>query len=115
MLNDETRYQLLKQLQANPGISQRDLAHELGISLGKVNYCLRALVEKGWVKAINFKNSHNKRGYLYQITPHGLEAKARLTFQFLKIKQAEYRAMEAEIEMLRREVRQQQRWVKEGP
>lgn len=105
MLNDEIRYRLLKQLEQNPDISQRELAREFGVSLGKINYCLRALMEKGWIKAANFKNSQNKRGYLYQLTPHGLDAKARLTFQFLKIKQAEYAAMKTELEMLRKELR----------
>jgi EPS-associated MarR family transcriptional regulator len=106
MLNDEIRYRLLKQLEQNPDVSQRELAREFGVSLGKINYCLRALAAKGWIKAANFKNSPNKRGYFYQITPRGLDAKARLTFQFLKIKQAEYKAMKAEIESLEREARE---------
>lgn len=110
MLNDETRYQLLKQLQENPDMSQRDLAREVGVSLGKVNYCLRALMEKGCVKVINFKNSRNKRGYLYQLTPHGLEEKARLTLLFLKIKRAQYKAIKAELDALQREVATGENW-----
>jgi len=103
MLDDETRYRLLKTLQANPDISQRTIAHELGLSLGKVNYCLRALVAKGWIKAGNFRNSANKTAYLYQITPSGLEAKARLTIQFLKIKQAEYEELQRDLQALQQE------------
>ncbi|HET7676124.1 MAG TPA: MarR family EPS-associated transcriptional regulator [Gammaproteobacteria bacterium] len=103
MLDDETRYRLLKKLQADPAISQRDLARDLGVSLGKANYCLRALVAKGWIKAGNFRNSRNKSGYLYQLTPSGLEAKARLTVQFLKIKQAEYEEIRRDLEALQRE------------
>lgn len=105
MLNDETRYHLLKELQSSPDMSQRELAGKLGISLGKVNYCLRALIEKGWVKAINFKSSPNKARYLYQLTPTGLEEKAQLTMRFLKIKQAEFEAMKAEINALQQEGR----------
>ena len=79
MLTDEVRYKLLKLLEPNPKLSQRQVARELGISLGKVNYCLRALVDKGWIKAGNFKNSENKTEYLYLLTPRGIEAKARVT------------------------------------
>lgn len=105
MLDDETRYRLLKQLESNPDMSQRELARELGVSLGKANYCLKALVEKGWIKAGNFHNSANKHAYLYQLTPKGIEAKARLTWEFLKIKRAEYLAIKDEIAVLQREVR----------
>lgn len=103
MLDDETRYRLLKKLEADPSISQRDLARDLGVSLGKTNYCLRALAAKGWIKAGNFRNSRNKSAYLYQLTPSGLEAKARLAVQFLKIKQAEYEEIKRDLEMLQRE------------
>lgn len=103
MLDDETRYRLLKKLQADPGISQRDLARDLGVSLGKANYCLRALVAKGWIKAANFRNSRNKSAYLYQLTPSGLDAKARLAMRFLKIKRAEYEEIKRDIEALQRE------------
>lgn len=104
MLNDEMRFKLMRLLDANPGLSQRDVARELGISLGKANYCLRALMEKGWVKTTNFKNSHNKAAYMYLLTPRGLESKANLTLRFLKIKTREYEALRAEIEEIRREV-----------
>lgn len=75
-LDDEARYRLLRLLADNPKLSQRELARELGISLGKVNYCLKALLDRGYVKAVNFKNSRNKRAYLYQLTPAVLPPKA---------------------------------------
>lgn len=103
MLSDEMRYKLMRLLEANPKMSQRDAARELGISLGKVNYCLQALVSKGWIKATNFKNSHNKAAYMYLLTPRGLEAKGRLTVQFLRIKISEYEKLRVEIEQMRRE------------
>jgi EPS-associated MarR family transcriptional regulator len=103
MAAEEIHYKLLRLLQANPGMSQREAAHELGVSLGKVNYCLRALVRKGWVKASNFKNSQNKAAYMYLLTPRGLEEKATLTVRFLGVKLREYEALRAEIEQMRRE------------
>jgi len=103
MLIDETRYKLMRLLDANPGMSQRDVARELGISLGKANYCLKALMEKGWIKAANFKNSQNKAAYMYLLTPRGLERKASLTLQYLQIKMREYEALRLEIEEMRRE------------
>ncbi len=109
MLSEETRYRLLKLLGPNPHLSQREVAKELGISLGKVNYCLRALVEKGWIKAANFKNSKNKSAYMYLLTPRGIEAKARVTTQFLHRKVREYEALRTEIEQLRNEADRQAR------
>lgn len=106
ILDDETRYMLLRRLEANPELSQRELARELGISLGKTNYCLKALLDKGYIKAANFKNSHNKRGYLYQLTPVGLAAKSKATKNFLARKQAEYERLAKEIEQLQREARE---------
>ena len=103
MLTDETRYKLLRMLEANPQASQRDLAQALGISVGKVNYCLNALIEKGWLKARNFKNSKNKRAYMYYLTPRGFEEKTRVTMRFFRQRLAEYEALSAEIESLRRE------------
>lgn len=103
MLTDETHYKLMRLLEANPEMSQRDVARELGVSLGKVNYCLRALVRKGWIKATNFKNSHNKAAYMYLLTPRGLERKASLTLRFLRTKVREYEALRTEIEQMRRE------------
>ncbi|MES1944084.1 AsnC family transcriptional regulator [Salinisphaera sp. PC39] len=102
-ISDETRYRLLRMLADNPALSQRDLANELGMSVGKVNYCLRALLNVGHIKAVNFKNRRNKRGYLYQLTPAGLAAKALAARRFLTRKQAEYERLAAEIEQLRRQ------------
>lgn len=104
MLTDEYRYKVLKLLAENPHLSQRELARELGISLGKVNYCIQALIEKGMVKAGNFKNSQNKQAYAYLLTPQGIEDKAKVTARFLNRKLVEYEALQAEIEHLRREV-----------
>ncbi len=101
MLDETTHYSLLKTLEENPGLSQRDLAKKLGISLGKVNYCLNALVTKGNLKINNFRNSDNKLAYAYLLTPSGVEQKARMTVQFLKSKVQEYERLRAEIEELR--------------
>jgi len=103
VLSDEMRYKLLKLLDANPRLSQRDVARELGISLGSVNYCLQALVRKGWIKASRFTNSRSKAAYMYLLTPRGMEAKLRLTFEFLRIKLREYETLRDEIEQIRRE------------
>ena len=104
MLDDETRYRLLKILADRPDITQRTLARDLGISLGKVNYCLKALIEKGWVKADNFRRNPDRRVYAYLLTPRGVEEKARVTVRFLRRKMAEYDALRSEIERLRGEV-----------
>ncbi len=106
MLTDEYRYKILKILEAHPEISQRDLARELDISLGRVNFCLKALIEKGLLKATNFRNSHNKLAYMYLLTPRGIEEKSVMTARFLKIKMQEYANLEAEIKELRREATQ---------
>lgn len=102
---EEFHYKLLKVLQGNPDLSQRELAREAGLSLGKTNYCLRALIEKGFIKATNFRNSQNKVAYAYLLTPRGMEEKVRATAYFLKQKVAEYRALELEIEELRSEIK----------
>ena len=105
MLTDEYRYKILKELQQDPDISQRELAKRLDISLGKANFCLKALIEKGLIKAENFKKNANKVGYLYLLTPKGIEDKVSLTQRFLQRKLKEYEALEKEIEQLRKEVR----------
>ncbi|MDW8468767.1 MAG: MarR family EPS-associated transcriptional regulator [Burkholderiales bacterium] len=105
MLDERTRYRLLKLLEQNPELSQRQLAEALGVSVGKVNYCLRALLERGLVKVRNFRDSRNKLAYAYYLTPRGVREKARATAAFLRLRLAEYRALEREIEELRREVR----------
>jgi EPS-associated MarR family transcriptional regulator len=103
VLTDEYRYKILKILETNPEISQRDLARELDISLGRANFCLKALIEKGLLKATNFRNSSNKLAYMYLLTPSGIEEKSLITARFLKIKMQEYANLEAEIQELRRE------------
>ena len=104
MLDEKTRYRLLKLLEANPQLSQRQLAEELGVSLGKVNFCLRALLDRGIVKVRNFRDSNNKIAYAYYLTPKGAREKVRTTVGFLKRKIEEYRTIEKEIEELKREV-----------
>lgn len=106
VLNDETRYRILKLLEADPQASQRKLADQLGISLGRVNYCLQALIEKGLIKANNFRSSSNKRAYLYLLTPKGMEERARVTMRFLNYKLTEYEALKRELEELQREAAQ---------
>jgi EPS-associated MarR family transcriptional regulator len=103
-LNDQTRYQLLRILENSPDVSQRELARRLGLSLGTTNYCLRAVMEKGWVKARNFRNSSNKAAYMYVLTPKGISAKARITKRFLDRKIEEYEQLKVEIEELRAQV-----------
>jgi len=106
MLDETTHYGLLKTLEENPGLSQRDLAKRLGVSLGKINYCLNALVTKGSVKINNFRNSDNKLAYAYLLTPSGVEQKARMTVEFLQVKVQEYERLRAEIAELKREAKQ---------
>ncbi len=104
MLSDEYRYKILRVLEADPQMSQRDLARAHDISLGRVNECLQALIDTGLVKANNFKNSHNKQAYMYLLTPKGFAVKARASVDFLQRKVAEYEALRREIEILKREV-----------
>jgi EPS-associated MarR family transcriptional regulator len=101
---EDTHFRLLRLLEARPELSQRDLARELGASLGKVNYCLHALIDTGLVKARNFRNSRNKLGYAYLLTPRGIDSKATIAVHFLKRKIAEYETLKTEIEQLQREV-----------
>ena len=104
--NDERHLRAMRLLEENPDMSQRELAEALGVSLGAANYCLKALVGKGWVKLENFQNNPNKLGYLYLLTPSGMTAKTQLTAQFLRRKLVEYEALKVEIEQLKGEVRQ---------
>ena len=99
-LQEDTHFRVLALLEKNPDISQRDMAKALGISLGGVNYSLRALVEKGMVKAQNFSSSDKKLAYAYILTPKGLVEKSLLTANFLKRKMDEYEALKAEIESI---------------
>jgi EPS-associated MarR family transcriptional regulator len=103
MFPDSHHYKLLKLIEANPAMQQRDMARAMGVSLGKANYCLQALVQKGLVKIDNFRRNDNKLAYSYLLTPSGIEAKARLAISFLKYKVAEYDAIRQEIEDLRRD------------
>lgn len=104
MLTDEYRYKILKLVESRPELSQRELARELGISLGKANFCLKALIDVGMIKATNFRNCKNKLAYMYLLTPSGLEAKATITLRFLKRKVEEHHELLREIEELREDV-----------
>jgi len=101
---EEMHYRLLKRLEEEPDLSQRQLASELGISLGKVNYCLRALLSRGWIKVENFKQSRHKLSYGYLLTPDGVHAKGRAAWHFLDAKRAEYETIKRQIAELEREV-----------
>lgn len=114
MLTDEYRYKLLQLLESNPQASQRELANALGISLGKANYCLNALMERGLVKARNFTNSRNKRAYMYYLTPQGLQEKARVTVRFFKQRMQEYEVLQREIETLRSEAAREEARLRES-
>jgi EPS-associated MarR family transcriptional regulator len=103
LVPDSSILRVLRLLDASPRLTQRDMARELDVSLGKANYCLRALVAKGFVKVQNFRNSTNKRGYVYLLTPDGVAAKANLTRHFLARKREEYDALRLEVERLQRE------------
>lgn len=96
--------QLLKLIEAHPHLNQRELADKMGVSLGKINYCLRALMEKGQVKLDNFRHADNKRKYAYLLTPAGIEEKTRITLAFLKRKEAEFEQLKSEIDALRGEL-----------
>ena len=100
----DTEYIILRILKDNPKITQREMAKELGLSLGKTNYIVRALVDKGWVKLSNFKRSDNKLGYIYLLTPEGVSEKTVLAQNFLKRKSEEYNKLKKEIEMLKNEL-----------
>ena len=104
MHKSDTEYIILKILKDNPKMTQRQMASELGLSLGKTNYVVRALVDKGWVKLSNFKRSDNKLGYIYLLTPEGLSEKAILAQNFLKRKSEEYNRLKKEIETLKNEL-----------
>ena len=101
---DEVQLQVMRRLHESPELSQRGLAKELGVSLGSVNHCFKALVDKGWVKVQNFRRSPNKLGYVYLLTPSGVAEKSALTARFLRRKLEEYEELQREIEVLRQEV-----------
>jgi EPS-associated MarR family transcriptional regulator len=103
-MDDSTQYKIYKLLENNPQISQRELARQLGVSLGKANYCLKGLVGKGMVKASRFSNNKNKLVYLYLLTPKGIEHKAKVTLRYLKRRMQEYDEIRDEIARLKEEV-----------
>ena len=105
MITDEYRYKILKLVEAKPDISQRELAKNLGISLGKTNFCLKALIDIGLIKATNFRNSQNKLAYMYLLTPSGIEEKSTTTIRFLKAKIKEYELLHEEIILLKQETK----------
>lgn len=103
-MEDDLRFRVLRLLSRNPEMTQREIAQELGIALGRVNFLLHALIGKGLIKARNFRNSRNKLRYAYVLTPQGLSTKAQLTGDFLRRKTEEYDALHREIEALRAEM-----------
>jgi EPS-associated MarR family transcriptional regulator len=103
-LHQDTNFRLMKILEANPDLSQREMGKVLGISFGGINYCLNALVAKGLVKIENFSHNQNKFGYVYLLTPSGIAEKAALTSVFLKRKMEEYEALKIEIATLKSEI-----------
>ena len=104
MHKSDAEYIILRILENNPKMTQRQMAKELGLSLGKTNYVVRALIDKGWVKLSNFKRSGNKLGYIYLLTPEGLSEKTMLAQNFLNRKSEEYNRLKKEIEMLKNEL-----------
>ena len=104
MSKQELEYRVLRWLEKNPNITQRQLAKELGVSLGKTHYLISSLIEVGWVKLDNFKRSDNKMGYMYLLTPKGVNEKAKITKTFLVRKENEYQQLKHEIEQLKSEV-----------
>ena len=103
-VNAEVTLQVMAHLEGNPRHSQREIAGKLGVSLGSVNYCIKELIKKGFIKVENFRKNSNKLGYAYLLTPSGVHEKASLTVSFLKRKQREYAELEVEIAALREEV-----------
>ena len=103
-LQEDTYFRVLRLLQDNPDLTQREIAELLGMSTSGLNYCLKALIDKGWVKVHNFSQSKNKFGYIYVLTPQGLSEKLKLTSQFLIRKLNEYESLKIEIESLQTEI-----------
>ena len=102
-MKDEVAYKLLKLIESEPHLSQRNIAQKMGISLGKTNYCLKALIDKGFIKFQNFYNNRKKSAYIYFLTPQGIEEKAQVTYRFLQRKIKEYENIKVEIEKLKNE------------
>jgi EPS-associated MarR family transcriptional regulator len=105
MNKKDIQLDLLRRLEDNPDYTQRRLSQEMGVSLGKINYCMKKLMEKGWIKLTNFNQSSNKTNYIYLLTPKGIEEKAKLTIKFLALKIKEYELLKTEIEKLQKDVK----------
>ena len=105
MSKKQNQYQILKSLEQDSLSTQRQLSNNLGVSLGKVNYCIKSLIQKGFIKVNNFRNNKNKVQYSYLLTPKGIEEKTKLTMEFLKMKTEEYDNLRREIENLKQEVK----------
>jgi EPS-associated MarR family transcriptional regulator len=103
-LQEDTYFRVLRILQDNPDLTQRDIAERLGVSTSGMNYCLNALIDKGWVKVQNFSQSKNKFGYIYVLTPKGIAEKGLLTSRFLARKMDEYKALKVEINSLKMDI-----------
>jgi len=101
----QNQFQILKSLEQDSHSTQRQLSNNLGVSLGKVNYCIKSLIEKGFIKVNNFRNNKNKIQYSYLLTPKGVEEKAKLTLDFIRIKTQEYDVLKQEIESLKQEAK----------
>jgi len=101
---EDTYFRVMRLLEENPQMTQRELARSLGISLGGANYCMKALITKGWVKIQNFRNSQDKLAYTYLLTPTGITKKAALAANFLKRKMHEFKGLQAEIQSLQRDL-----------
>ena len=101
MNTKDIRLDLLHKLESNPRFTQRELSIEMGVSLGKINYCMKTLTEKGYIKLINFSRSSHKLGYIYLLTPQGIEQKAKLAASFLKTKIIEFEKLKDEINKLK--------------
>lgn len=100
---NEAQFKTLRELSAEGTVSQRDLSKRVGLSLGSVNYIMKELIKRGYVKAQRFKNSHNKAAYIYVLTPEGINARVKQTQYFLQIKQEEYENLKREIDELQKE------------
>jgi EPS-associated MarR family transcriptional regulator len=101
---NEDDFKLLRLIESSPEISQREISKKSGLSLGKVNYCLKSLAEKGWIKIKRFSKSEHKIGYIYMLTPYGVKTKSSMTIDFLGRKLAEYEALQNEIDSLKNEL-----------
>jgi EPS-associated MarR family transcriptional regulator len=114
-MDEEIRYKILSILKDDPSLTQREMMQQTGVSLGKVNYCVSALVEKGQIRVERFKNDFNKTAYLYHITPTGIKAFTNLSLRFLKIKLKEYDRIKAQIESLYQQVHNMDAQLCEDP